>query len=363
MTSDPLLVYGATGYTGKLVIEAALQRGLRPIVAGRNAAALERLATEWGCEYRVASLSSAASLSTALTGVRVLLLAAGPFSQTADHAVDACLRAGVHYLDVTGECAVIEALIARSDDGRRSGCMIMPGCGFDVVASDCLARHVASRLPEATHLALGLSGLVMPSRGSVRTMAEGAGMPVRLRRNGVITTVPPGALRRRFDYGRGSGWSSAVSWGDVATAYHTTGIPDTDVFFEETPTFRLMLATGRTFGQLLQVPIAQAWMKAYAQFYPEGPTATDRAAHTCVIVAEASTPSGRTVVSRLHTPEAYSTSAQTATVIAQRALTGDIESGFQTPARVYGADFILQFEGVAREDLPDAMDESGTVLR
>jgi short subunit dehydrogenase-like uncharacterized protein len=158
-------------------------------------------------------------------------------------------------------------------------------------------------------------------------------------------------LRRSFDYGRGDGWSTAVTWGDVATAFYTTGIPNIEVYFEETATFRAMLLAGRTFGPLLQLPLAQRYMKAHAQLFPEGPTATERAVHTCVIVAEASVRGGRSVTSRLHTPEAYSMSAQTAAAIAQRAIRGDVESGFQTPARVYGAAFILQFDGVAREDI------------
>ena len=123
------------------------------------------------------------------------------------------------------------------------------------------------------------------------------------------------------------------------------------MYFEDTATFRAMLLTGRTFGSLLQLPLAQSWMKAHAQLFPEGPTATERAAHSCVIVVEAETPAGRRWVSRLHTPEAYSLSAQTAAAIAGRVLAGDVEPGFQTPARVYGPDFVLQFEGVTREDV------------
>ena len=353
MTSHPLLLYGATGYTGRLVLDAARLRGLQPILGGRNAAALAALAEQTGCEYRAASLSDPQALASALAGVRVVLLAAGPFTRTARPMVDACLALGIHYLDVTGECTVLESLLERSEAARRRGCTIMPGCGFDIVASDCLARHVANQAPDATRLALGISGLDTRSRGSLRTIAEAAGLPVRRRRNGVIVTVPPGTLRRRFDYGRGAGWSSAVSWGDVATAYFTTGIPDTDVFFEETPAFPWVLAASRTFGPILQTPLAQAWLKTWADLAPEGPTPIQRAAHSCVIVAEASAPSGRTIVSRMHTPEAYSLSARTAAAIAERALAGDVESGFQTPGRVYGADFVLQFDGVSREDFPE----------
>ena len=108
---------------------------------------------------------------------------------------------------------------------------------------------------------------------------------------------------------------------------------------------------GRALGPVLQLPLAQAYMKAHAPLFPEGPTPAERAVHTCVIVAEAKAEDGRAVASRLRTPEAYSMSAQTAVRIAQRVLGGDVESGFQTPSRVYGAHFILQFQGVVREDL------------
>jgi short subunit dehydrogenase-like uncharacterized protein len=351
MTSDPVLIYGATGYTGRLIVEAARARGLHPIVAGRDHARVERVAEAYGLEYRTASLDDAAALDRCVSGVAVVLLAAGPFSATAVPMASCCLRNAIHYLDVSGECTAIEALVARGEEARRRNCMVMPGCGFDVVASDCLVSHVSRQLPDAWHLAIGLSGLANPTRGSLRTFVEHAGMPVRTRRNGTLSSVPPSTLRRRFDYGRGDGWSSAVTWGDVATAYHTTGIPDIEVYFEDTALLRAMLLTGRTFGPLLQVPLAQSWMKAHAQVFPEGPTAAERAAHRCVIVAEAETRAGRRWTSRLHTPEAYSLSAQTAAAIAGRVLGGDVEPGFQTPARVYGPDFVLQFDGVTREDL------------
>lgn len=363
MTSDPLLIYGATGFTGRLVVESAVKRGLRPILGGRNADRLNALASSHGLECRVTSLTDSSALLRALDGIDVALLAAGPFSETSAPMVDACLKAGVHYLDLTGECAVIERLCSRSADARARHCMVMPGCGFDVVASDCLAIHVSRNLTGAVSLAIGLSGLVTPTRGSLRTIAEHAGMAVRTRRDGRYASLPPSLLRRRFDYGRGDGWSSAVTWGDVATAFHTTGIPNIDVYFEETATFRAMLIAGRTFGPLLQAPLAQNWLKAHAEFFPEGPTLAERVLHTCVVVAEAETDAGRRWISRLHTPEAYSISAETSAAIAERALRGDVEWGFQTPGRVYGPDFILQFDGVAREDLEPTPHQEGDAGR
>ena len=351
MASDPFLIYGATGYTGRLVVDAAMKRGLRPILAGRNSARLEALAAQLGLECRPARLTDAAELRRALSGITVALLTAGPFSETADPMLEACLASGVHYLDITGECLVIERLATRSSEARGRNCMVMPACGFDVVASDALALHVSRRLPGACYLALGISGLVTATRGSLRTIAEQAGAPVRTRRDGTLTWVPPGTLRRHFDYGNGASWSSAVTWGDVATAFHTTGIPNIEVYFEETVNVRAMLTAGRMFGPALQSPVAQAWLKAHTQLFPEGPTATERAVHRVVVVAEASTDSGHRAVSRLHTPEPYSFSGETASAIAARVLAGDVEPGFQTPARVYGPDVVLQFDRVVREDI------------
>ena len=142
-----------------------------------------------------------------------------------------------------------------------------------------------------------------------------------------------------------------MTWGDVVTAFHTTGIPNIDVFFEETSQVVVMLAAGRTLGPLLQMPLAQTWLRAHADLFPEGPTPAERALLTCVAVAEAATTDGRKAVSRLKTPEAYTFSGESAAALAQLAVAGDIEAGFQTPARVYGADFVMQFAGVVREDL------------
>ncbi|MEO8605452.1 MAG: saccharopine dehydrogenase NADP-binding domain-containing protein [bacterium] len=357
--ADPLLIYGAAGFTGRLLVERALQLGLRPVLSGRDAAKLAALAAPLGLEYRAAALADATQLDAALAGMRVVLHAAGPFSHTAAPMVAACLRAAAHYLDVTGEVPVIEALAQRHAAARQRGLMLMPGTGFDVVPSDCLAAHVARRLPTARSLALGLTGLAFATRGSAAALAEHAGIGVNVRRGGVITPVPPGSLRRRFDFGSGARDCCNVSWGDVAAAYYTTGIPDIAVYFEATPTLEAMLLANRFLGWMLRSPPWQVWLKAHAALLPEGPTAAERAPRNMVLVAEASDASGRTVRSRLCTPEAYTFTAQVAPVIAQRVLRGDFEPGFQTPGRVYGADFVLQFAGVTREDLPDVSARPG----
>src|SRR2546427_1981983 len=186
--SAPLLIYGATGYSGRLITRVMTALGIRPILAGRDGARLARFAQTLGLEHRVASLAEPDRLDAALRDVAVVLHAAGPFSATSRPVVEACLRAGAHYVDITGEVEVIEALARRDAEARRRRIMVMPGIGFDVVAGDCLAAHVARRLPEAERLALAVSGLRYMTRGTAKSVVEAAGYRVG-RREGPIPPV------------------------------------------------------------------------------------------------------------------------------------------------------------------------------
>lgn len=346
-----LMVYGATGFTGGLCVRALLERGVRPVLGGRSGRKLGALARELGLEFRVAPLDDPARLDDALRDVCAVLHTAGPFARTARPMAEACLRTRTHYLDVAGEAPPIESLAPYDAEARRQGIMIMPAVGFDVVPSDCLAAHVARRLPGAIRLEIGIAAMGFLTPGSAQAFLEYAGQPIRVRRGGALIGVPPGSLERRFDFGSGERESSAVSWGDTATAWYTTGIPDVTTYFEVTPQLRAALAACLAWGRLLGTAPVQAVMQAFTQVLPDGPTPEQRRSRHMVIVAEAQDASGGRVASRLFTPESYTFTAMTAPRIASRVLRGDLEPGFQTPARVYGADFVLTFEGVRREDL------------
>ena len=335
-----LLIYGATGYTGRLLTQAALDAGLRPLLGGRSEAKLAPLARSLGLEYRVAAVRERERLDATFSGVRVVLNAAGPFSATASAIVDACLRAGAHYLDVSGEIDGFESLARRDGEARRRGITILPGVGFDVVPSDCLAAHVSRRLPGARRLVLGIAGLDFVSRGSAKSFVEQAGQGVKVRRGGAIVAVPCGVLHRDFDFGAGPTPSVAMSWGDVSSAYHTTGIPDIEVYFERQPALQGMLLASRYLGRSLSGALPQVLMKSCAELLPAGPTDAERAASQTVVVAEAE-----------DAQEAYTFTGTCGPAVAARVLDGDFEPGFQTPARVYGPDFVLGFRGVQREDL------------
>ncbi len=350
---DAVLIYGATGYTGRLIAERAVAEGLRPVLSGRNGHKLAALADRFGLTFRCAALDDAPGLRAALRGARLVLNAAGPFTATLEPLADACLQAGVHYLDVTGEIAAIERAAARDDRARRLRTMIMPAVGFDVVPSDCLAAGVVARCPGATRLRIGIAGLDLVSRGSLKTIFERIGQGVTVRRQGRLTALPHGdpEASRLFDFGRGPRPCLAVSWGDVSSAHFTTGVPDIVVYFEATVALRAAVGFDQAAGGLLRQPPWPALLERVAEAFPEGPSAAQRATRSATIVAEASDGQGLTVGARLRTPEVYGFTAASAVAVARRVLAGDLEIGFQTPARVYGPDFVLSLPGVTREEL------------
>jgi short subunit dehydrogenase-like uncharacterized protein len=347
----PFLIYGANGYTGRLAAEHAAASGLRPILAGRSRDGVEALAKRLSLEHRVFDLASPAGIADGIRGTSAVLHAAGPFSATSKPMVDACLAAGIHYVDVTGEIAVFEAIADRDVNAKAVGVMLLPGAGFDVVPSDCLAAHVKRRLPNATRLRLSLGGLGGVSRGTALTMLERAGRGTMLRRGGRLVEIA-GAPRTTVDFGAGPRPAIGMSWGDIATAWRSTGIPDIEVFFESSPKLARAATLSRLFRPLLSVGVVRDALKAQVRRkIPSGPTPERRARSRSVIVAQAwDDATGATVRSRLVTAEAYTLTAWTAVEIARRAASGGAVPGYRTPATAFGADFILSFPQATRED-------------
>lgn len=346
---DRVLVYGGSGFTGRLLARSAGDQGAT-FLCGRDEQKLRLASSELGLDFRVAQLSEPEALDRALEDAAVLINAAAPFSVSAPPLIDACIRNKVHYLDVTGEVPIIHLASTRGAEAHRQGVMLMPAVGFDVVPSDCLAAHVLRRSRSPSRLFIGISGLELLTRGSARTIIDQIGEPIWVRRNGGLVQVPAGSLKRSFDYGDGGCESTAVSWADVASAYFTTGVPDITVYFEATPAVRMHEALLKLYGWAVPITPWRELLKATTQWMPEGPTESQRAASRAVIVAEIEDADGAVVRSRMRTPEAYSMTASAASAITKRVIAGDFEPGFQTPARVYGADFSLCLPGVIRED-------------
>lgn len=350
--SENFLIYGSYGYTGDLLAREAVQRGWRPILAGRDPQRLARQAAELGLQHVAFSLDDPATMDLALQQVKVVLHCAGPFSRTAQPMVAGCLRNRVHYLDITGEIAVFEALARRGAEAQAARVMVLPGAGFDVVPSDCLAAHLKRRLPTADRLALGIRGLGSGvSRGTATTAVESIGRATWVRRDGRLVEVAPGSLTRQINYGRGLESSVAIGWGDVATAFHSTGIPNIEVYFAFPAAVRWGLRGTRFLTPVLSSRPIQRALKAAIQRQPPGPTAEQRARGRSLLWGEARDPAGQRRVSRLSTPDGYTLTVLSGLAIVEKVLAGQVTPGFQTPSLAYGPDLVLELRGVTREDI------------
>jgi len=344
------LIYGANGYTGALIARLALKQGLQPILAGRNAMSLAALARELSLEHRVFSLDHPAALDEALKGMAAVLHCAGPFAHTSRAMVDACLRTRVHYLDVTGEIDVFEACAARDHEAQAAGAMLLPGVGYDVVPSDCLAAHLKRRLPSASKLALGMQLIGGLSRGTATTMTENIHKGGMVRRGGKLEHVPGAWKTRSIDFGTGPVKAFTIPWGDVATAFYSTGIPNIEVYLAAPLGLRLASRASRYLGWLLASGLVQRRIKKRIQAGPPGPSDEQRARGRSILWGEATDDAGRRVVSRLQGPEGYTLTALTALEAVREVLAGNAPAGFQTPSKAYGPDFILKIDGVVRQD-------------
>jgi short subunit dehydrogenase-like uncharacterized protein len=347
-----LLIYGANGYTGTLVARRAAALGVQATLAGRNGDQLRSLGAQLALAHRVFALDDPTAVDRGLAGVTVVLNCAGPFSRTAAPLVDACLRARAHYLDITGEIAVLEAAAGRDAAARAAGVTLLPGAGFDVVPSDCLAAHVARRLPSATHLALAFEAGTRMSRGTALTTIENAHTGGLVRRQGALVSVPSGWRTRRIDFGEGARPAITIPWGDVATAYRTTAIPNVEVYAGLPLAARVAMRAARVLGPLLASPVVKRALAAGVRRGAAGPTADERARRRSRLWAEArDQATGAVVAARLVTPESYELTSMTALDLAARALRGELPAGFHTPAGACGADYILGFPDVTRVDL------------
>lgn len=349
MTS--VLIYGATGFTGRAISHEAKQAGLDFVVAGRNREKLMELAGQLDVPFITVGLDDAAGLDRAFDDVDIVINVAGPFVDTAQPVLEACLRTQAHYLDVSGEMSSFALASSYNNRARECGIMILPGVGFVNAPSDCLAAHLKKRMPDAEYLRFGFSKVDLVSRGTMRAMFSLVRRDVCIRRHSELVTVPVGRLERCFDFGEGPQMSAALSWADVITAYHSTGIPNIEAYAEMSVLLRGAYQLGSLYADPMRLPPARKLIDLAVKAWPEGPDSTARQDKRRVIVAEVQNRGRWTMSSRLTLPDGYSITPPIAIRALQKVLNGEIRKGFTTSAKVFGADFILDFDDVLLEDV------------
>jgi short subunit dehydrogenase-like uncharacterized protein len=347
-----ILVYGSYGYTGQLIVEHAVREGVDMILAGRDEKRLREQAEKFNLPYRVFAVEETAKLDAALQEVDAVLHCAGPFVLTFKAMAEACIRNKKHYVDISGEIEEFEALALMDDEAIRAGIMLLPGGGFDVVPSDTLIAHTANKLPGANDLKLYIKSIGSGvSRGTARSGVENSHRAGRIRRDGKIVSVPNLYDSKEVDFGRGPTRLVTMGWGDVSTAYHSTGIPNVTVYMGFPKVMISMMKFTKIAGPLLYTRTARNFIKwLIGIFFAPGPSREKNKTGFSLLIAEV-TDGTKTVCAKLRTPEAYYLTALTSVEILKRILSNDLKPGFQTPSKVYGADFILQFAGVQRDDL------------
>ncbi len=333
------MIYGANGYTGELIAREAVRRGQHPVLAGRNAERVEALARELACEARVFDLDR-----LDLSGISLVLHCAGPFIHTSKPMVKGCLAAGVHYLDITGEIGVFESIFRRDAEAKERGVTLLPGVGFDVVPTDCLAAMLHAALPDAHELWLAISmrnGGV--SRGTLKTMIEGAGRGGAIRHDGKIEVVPQLFDVRSIPFRSGPRLAMTIPWGDVSTAFHTTGIPNIRVYSSQSPRAIRRLRWMSLFLPLLRIGVLRRLAQKYAD-RRTGPSADQRASARIEIWGRAVNAEGKEVTQTMSVAEGYNFTVLSALAAVERVLAAPRPGAF-TPAKFFGADFVKEIPG------------------
>ncbi|MDX2047960.1 MAG: saccharopine dehydrogenase NADP-binding domain-containing protein [Chitinophagaceae bacterium] len=349
-----ILLYGANGYTGELIARYAGEYHLQPVLAGRNKEAVGQLAQRLNLPYRIINLDDNVTLKKALADVKVVIHAAGPFKNTAKQMIEACLETGTHYTDINGDISVFEIIKSYDAAAKNAGIMLMPGTGFDVVPTDCMALFLKNKLPDATHLKIAFAspgGNV--SHGTAITMAGKLGEGGMVRENGQILKKPLGHKGMWVDFltpdGEKKLFVMTIPWGDISTAYHTTGIPNTETYTGMKPAVYRMLKFQFMFNWLLRTSWLRNFVIKKINQRPAGPEDDIREKTKSLIWAEANNKKGERVSARMYAPDGYTITAVSSLLIARKIVMGEFKPGYQTPAGVYGENLVMEIPGVHRE--------------
>jgi short subunit dehydrogenase-like uncharacterized protein len=341
------MIYGANGYTGRLIAAEAVKRGLQPVLAGRNEAALRAMADELGLRWRFFTLEHPTAVREGLRDIGLVLHCAGPFSATSAPMLEGCLEAGTHYLDITGEIDVFAHCHAQHARAQEAGIIVTPGVGFDVVPSDCLAAQLHREAPWATSLVLGFDAGGGFSPGTAKTSVEGLGSGGRVRENGELKRVPLAWKTRTFTRDGVTRMAMTIPWGDVYTAYVSTGIPDIEVYTTAPAKAIKRIGRLRLLGPLLRTRWVQRYLKRRVERTVKGPDERTRESTQSYFWGEVRG-GGRAQVRRLITPNGYALTVTASLGIVECFLANPAPPpGYYTPSQLMGADYVLELPGVS----------------
>ena len=340
------LIYGASGYTGKLIVELSVKKGLKPVLAGRTESKIKPLAEKFGLEYLVFGLDNIEEVVQNITKFPLVLNCAGPFSRTAKPMVEACLLAKIHYLDITGEIEVFEMIKSHDSQAKKNEIILMPGVGFDVVPTDCMAKYLSSKLPDAKYLELAFTSVGGSiSHGTVTTMIESLGNNGFTRENGVMISKSTGYKGKWIDFGKLKQFAMTIPWGDISTAYTTTGIPNIETYAGASKSAYYLMKLQFLFNPILRTKFVKNFLQKYVDDKITGPDESHFQNGKSLIWGKVTNEKGETVEGRIEILEGYRLTAEASVLITQKVLQLKGVSGYKTPAGLFGHELILEIEG------------------
>lgn len=337
------MIYGATGYTGELIAKEAITQNQNPILAGRNPEKVTALAKELGLTSKNFALESVSQIAAELADVDLVIHCAGPFEFTAEVMMKACIESKTHYLDITGELDIFELAASMHEQAKAAGVVLCPGVGFDVIPTDCVAAQLKAQLPDATHLKLGFDSRSRMSRGTAKTSARRIGEGGSVRKDGKIVTVPLAYKAEKIDFGGGEKLAMTIPWGDVSTAYHSTGIGNIEVFIPASPKLVSRMRKMNWLRWLFRMEFMKNWLMKKIDAQPAGPKDEERAKYYTWVWGEARNAKGDVVTLRKQVLNGYTLTAKGAVTMAAHVLSKPQSGGFTTPSQLYGADLVEQF--------------------
>lgn len=350
MEQQSFLLYGANGYSGTLIARFAHEYNLKPILAGRNEASIKSLAQKLDLPYRIIDLNDTVKLEAVLKEVKLVLHAAGPFQFTAKQMIDACLKTGTHYIDINGDISIFEMIKQYDAAAKAKGIMLLPGAGFDVVPTDCLALYLKNRMPSATGLKIAfatLGGAV--SHGTASSMILKLGSGSALRKDGRILKIPLGKNSMEIIVAGKSFFVMSIPWGDVSTAYFSTGIPNIETFTGMSKKVYNLLKFQFLFNWLLRTGFMKRILLKRVDKKAAGPKDEERSKAKGHVWAQVTDTAGHTQTATLTCPEGYTITLHASLLIAKKIMEGNFKPGYQTPASAYGEDLVLELPDVKRQ--------------
>ena len=323
-TKNKLLIYGATGYTGKIIAARAKDLNLDFEIAAREEDKIKVLAKELKVPFHVFNVEDDNAWQKALADKHVLINAAGPFEFTAEQAMNACLRAGVHYLDISAELQTYQLAESLDDQAKAAAIQLISGAGL-FVSYDALAVHLSKLVSEPQQLKVGFRHYGGFSKGSILSSKNIADLGILIRKNGDIVKNP-NPQSKVFSFGDEDVECIPTPLGGILLSYKSTGIPNIEEYFS------------------LKLP-ALDMPDLAAENLPDGPSEEERASGRNGLSAEMTGIDGKVVKAYIDAPSGYALTPLSVAAVASRILNNDFKIGYQSPGSAYGEEIL--------NDIPD----------